>query len=181
MGLVISLDQITPADAFRLGGKAYNCALLRQRGFPVPEGAAVVAEGMSSVAALAELDTWLSNLPPDVLLAVRSSAADEDSAGHSFAGIHETRLNVPRHGVAEAVRACWSSVQSARALAYRRAVGLSTEGVSAGVLVQEMVQPVVAGVAFTLDPITGALTPVAGSPFSAGKGAVSVTTTGKIQ
>ncbi|MBI4483029.1 MAG: hypothetical protein HY652_09080, partial [Acidobacteria bacterium] len=156
MGFVISLDQTTPADASRVGGKAYNCALLKQRGFPVPEGAAVVAEGMGSAAALADLDTWLSKLPPDVLLAIRSSAADEDSAGHSFAGIHESGLNVPRHRVPEAVRACWSSVQSARALAYRRAVGVSTEGVRAGVLVQVMVQPVVAGVAFTVDPVTGA-------------------------
>ena len=88
MGFVISLDQITPADASRVGGKAYNCARLRQKGFSVPEGAAVVAEAMGSAVALAELDTWLSQLLSDVLLAIRSSAADEDSVGHSFAGIH---------------------------------------------------------------------------------------------
>lgn len=156
MRFLVSLDHITPADASRVGGKAYNCAWLKQIGFPVPEGAAVVAEAMGSAAALAELDAWLSQLPADALLAVRSSAADEDSAGHSFAGIHESRLNVPRNVVAEAVRSCWISVQSARALAYRRAVGLPTGDVRAGVLIQEMVQPVVSGVAFTVDPVTGA-------------------------
>lgn len=156
MTLIIPLDQITAADARRVGGKSHACARLKQAGFPVPEGAAVATEGMGSVAALAELDGWLSHLPAEALLAVRSSAADEDSAGHSFAGIHETRLNVPRHGVPEAVRACWSSIGSPRALDYRRAVGLPTEGLSAGVLVQVMVQPVAAGVAFTIDPVTGA-------------------------
>ncbi len=156
MGFVLSLDQIISVGASRAGGKAYNCAWLKQLGMPVPDGAVLTADGMDSPAGLAELDAWLGRQPTEILWAVRSSAADEDSAGHSFAGIHETRLNVPRHLVVEAVGACWSSVQSARALAYRRAVGLPTEGVRAGVLIQEMVQPVVSGVAFTLDPIAGA-------------------------
>ena len=58
MGFVISLDQVTPADASRVGGKAYNCARLKQKGFPVPEDAAVVAEAMGSAAALASRKSW---------------------------------------------------------------------------------------------------------------------------
>ena len=154
--MIKSLDQITPADAPRVGGKAHNCARLKQAGFPVPDGMAVMADAKGSSQVFPELHDWLMRLPHRARLAVRSSAADEDSAGHSFAGIHETKLNVPREGVAEAIRACWASVESPRALAYRRTQGLPTRDVPAGVLVQEMIQPISSGVALTLNPVTGA-------------------------
>ena len=153
---VKSLDQLTAADSVRVGGKAYNCARLRQAGFPVPDGVAVMTGAIESSAASAELDDWLMRLPRDTLLAVRSSAVGEDSAGHSFAGIHETKLNVSRDGVADAVRACRASVGSPQAVAYRRMQGLPTEHIRTGVLVQRMIQPVISGVAFTINPITGA-------------------------
>lgn len=156
MGFLRSLDQVAASDAPRVGGKAYNCARLKQAGVPVPDGLALPAGAAADPAAQDELRAWLARFPAGVLLAVRSSAADEDSAGHSFAGIHETRLNVPREHVLEAVRACADSVRSPRALAYRRALGLPTDSVAAGVLVQVMVQPVAAGVAFTVNLVTGA-------------------------
>ena len=122
----------------------------------MPDGVAVMTGAIESSAASAELDDWLMRLPRDTLLAVRSSAIGEDSAGHSFAGIHETKLNVSRDGVADAVRACWASVGSPQAVAYRRMQGLPTEHIQTGVLVQRMIQPVMSGVAFTINPITGA-------------------------
>ena len=156
---VRSLDQLTAADAVRVGGKAYNCAQLRQAGFPVPDGVAVMTGALESSAASAELNDWLMRLPRNTLLAVRSSAIGEDSAGHSFAGLHETKLNVSRDGVADAVRACWASVGSPQAVAYRRMQGLPTEHIQSGVLVQRMIQPVMSGVAFTINPITGCGSP----------------------
>lgn len=156
MSFVKPLDDVTPSDLPLVGGKAYNCARLKQAGFPVPDGVAVSSEAKTSAASFDELHGWLEGLPKEALFAVRSSAADEDSAGHSFAGLHETKLNVSPDGIDGAVRACWASMESPQALAYRRAVGLPTDYLRTGLLVQRMVQPVVSGVAFTANPVTGA-------------------------
>jgi pyruvate,water dikinase len=151
---LLFLDHLLPAHAPRVGGKAYSCACLKQAGFSVPDGFAVFTASDSITAS--SLDDALSQFPPETLFAVRSSAVDEDGCGQSFAGIHETKLNVPASGVADAVSACRASVASPRALAYRRVKGLMDGSMETGVLVQAMVQPVVSGVAFTVHPVTGA-------------------------
>lgn len=154
--LVIPLDHIAPSDAERVGGKAYNCARLKRAGLPVPDGVAVTSEAVADVdLLLGQLDPVLAYFPADARFAVRSSAADEDGSDHSFAGIHETQLNVTYPGVMNAIRACWASVQSSTALAYRRTQGLPVEAIRTGVLIQLMIQPVVSGVAFTVNPMTG--------------------------
>jgi len=87
-------------------------------------------------------------------LAVRSSGIDEDSAGHSFAGQFSSFLC--RRGMGQlsaAIRRCWASGFSERALAYRIERGLSISGIRVGVVVQQMVDPVTAGVAFSRNPI----------------------------
>jgi phosphohistidine swiveling domain-containing protein len=156
MRFIKSLDQIITTDIVRVGGKVYNCARLKQAGFPVPDGIAVMADARESSEVFSELQDWLNQQPEDILFAVRSSATDEDSAGYSFAGIHETKLNVTRIGVAGAIRECWASVVSPQALAYRRTQGLPVQDIQAGVLVQEMIRPITSGVAFTMNPVTGA-------------------------
>ncbi|MEP9390602.1 PEP/pyruvate-binding domain-containing protein [Mesorhizobium sp. KR9-304] len=88
--------------------------------------------------------------------AVRSSAVDEDSAAASFAGQHLTVLNV--HSAADipdTVREVWWSANSDAAITYRQRVGLMTRP-SVGVVVQTLLNPVVAGVMFTENPVTGA-------------------------
>ena len=88
-------------------------------------------------------------------VAVRSSAVAEDAGGASFAGQYETVLNVVGgDALLEAVRRCWASLWSEGALAYRRALGLETEPAMA-VVVQRMVDAAQAGVAFTVDPVSG--------------------------
>jgi len=86
-------------------------------------------------------------------VAVRSSAVDEDSDARSFAGQHDTVLNVEGFdGILEAVRACWSSLWSDRAWTYRDVErGGSTMAIA--VIVQQMVAAESAGVLFTTDPI----------------------------
>ncbi len=89
-------------------------------------------------------------------LAVRSSAADEDGADASFAGQHLTLLNVPTAAeVPAALREIWWSANSDSAISYRQRVGLFTRP-SVGVVVQTLLDPDVAGVMFTENPITGA-------------------------
>jgi hypothetical protein len=88
--------------------------------------------------------------------AVRSSAVDEDGAAASFAGQHLTVLNVHSAAdVADAVREVWWSPNSDSAITYRQRVGLFTRA-SVGVVVQTLLNPVVAGVMFTEHPVTGA-------------------------
>lgn len=86
-------------------------------------------------------------------VAVRSSACKEDSAAQSFAGQHDTVLDVSGDdALLDAVRVCWASLWSDRAAAYRD----STGGVgSIAVVVQEMIHADVSGVLFTVDPISG--------------------------
>jgi pyruvate,water dikinase len=151
-----SLDEIQPSDASYVGGKALHCARLKRAGFTVPDGVVLTTEAMDQSLDIPALCDWLSSLPPSALLAVRSSGVDEDSAGHSFAGIHETTLNVAPAQVAAAVRSCWDSVRSEQAQAYRRAQKLPGKDPKTAVLIQRMIQPVSAGVAFTVNPVTGA-------------------------
>ena len=150
------LDEIEAADEPRSGSKAYNCARLKRGGFPVPDGFVVLSTATTADVAKVVGHSWFDEQAPDALYAVRSSGIGEDGPGQSFAGIHETRLNVPRAEVADAVAACRASAQSSRALAYRRAVGMPTDAIESAVLIQQMVHAVTAGVAFTINPLTGA-------------------------
>ncbi len=103
----------------------------------------------------AALTTAVAALCPDgSAVAVRSSASDEDGAGHSFAGQLESVLNVAPGDVPEAVLTVWRSAFSPRLLAYRRQMKLGA-GAAPAVLVQRMVRSSAAGVAFSADPVTG--------------------------
>lgn len=89
-------------------------------------------------------------------VAVRSSATAEDLPHASFAGQQDTYLNViGADAVLDAVRRCWASLWSDRAVAYRAANGIDHRAVLAAVVIQEMVQSEVAGVMFTANPVTG--------------------------
>ncbi|UCG24836.1 MAG: hypothetical protein JSW55_02220 [Chloroflexota bacterium] len=88
-------------------------------------------------------------------LAVRSSATAEDLPEASFAGQQESYLNVSgRQALLEAVRLCWSSLWTARAMAYRREQGIAPAEVSLAVVVQEMAPAESAGVLFTINPLS---------------------------
>lgn len=92
----------------------------------------------------------------DVPVAVRSSATVEDSPDASFAGEHDTYLWVcGADAVLDSIRACWASLYTERAIAYRLDKGYDHDKVDMAVAVQKMVRPRAAGVAFTLDPTNG--------------------------
>jgi pyruvate,water dikinase len=89
-------------------------------------------------------------------VAVRSSALDEDGAAASFAGQHETYLNiVGPDAVAEAVARCWASLRSARAAEYRRQQGLRHADARIAVLVQQLVPADASAVVFSANPVSG--------------------------
>lgn len=92
-------------------------------------------------------------LDPSMPLAIRSSAVGEDSASHSFAGLHESIIGVRDRGaVDDAVRLVWASLWSDAALLYRRELGLDPARSRMAVVVQEMVDADSSGVAFARDP-----------------------------
>ena len=93
----------------------------------------------------------------DLSVAVRSSATAEDLPEMSFAGQQETYLNM--HGevmVLDAVKRCWASLWTARAIGYRARHGIAPEDVSLAVVVQELVAADAAGILFTANPLSGA-------------------------
>ncbi|MFA5954802.1 MAG: PEP/pyruvate-binding domain-containing protein [Patescibacteria group bacterium] len=89
-----------------------------------------------------------------ILVAVRSSATAEDSKVASWAGELETYLNVSEKNLTQSVMKCWSSLFTPRAIFYRFEKKLHRVPVSVAVVVQQMVQSEVSGIAFTTHPVT---------------------------
>lgn len=145
---------ITPLrEAGRVcGGKAFSLRRLIDAGVAVPDG--VVIPDPSS-------EDWEGDLA-DVLdqlgtrhFAVRSSALDEDGEHASYAGQLHTGLQVQRADVASAVRRSAESINAPAVQAYAETMGRSPSPV-VSVIIQRMLDPEVAGVAFTRHPVTGA-------------------------
>ncbi len=89
-------------------------------------------------------------------VAVRSSATAEDLPEASFAGQQESYLNVVGDNqLLQAVRRCWASLWTARAISYRARHHIHTDKISLAVVVQELVDADASGILFTADPVTG--------------------------
>ena len=164
-----------------VGGKAANLGELTRAGLPVPQGFCVTTGAYRAVAAADELvSTTPENarrtlvetpvpqeirdaivagyrkLGEDVPVAVRSSATAEDLPFASFAGQQDTFLNVVGEDeVVDAVRRCWASLWTDRAVSYRETNGIDHTTTYLAVVVQRMVQSAVSGVMFTANPVTG--------------------------
>ncbi|MDP3244552.1 MAG: PEP/pyruvate-binding domain-containing protein [bacterium] len=89
-----------------------------------------------------------------MLVAVRSSATAEDSSQASWAGELESYLNSTEKILLGRVKDCWSSLFTPRAIVYRDEKGMRKTSVSVAVVVQKMVQSEIAGVCFTVHPVT---------------------------
>ena len=183
--MIIGLDRVRATDIPLVGGKGANLGELIAAGLPVPGGFCVTAEAYRTamtplreeIAGLLEAGNHdrlrelvvAAPLPEgladrirgaagdlDGPVAVRSSATAEDLPDASFAGQQETYLGVVGgDAVVEAVRRCWASLWSDRAIAYRDEQGFTHDDVALAVVVQRMIPADAAGVAFTLDPVTG--------------------------
>ncbi|MFT3875080.1 MAG: PEP/pyruvate-binding domain-containing protein [Propioniciclava sp.] len=90
------------------------------------------------------------------VVAVRSSATAEDLADASFAGQQDSYLGIDgEDALLDAVRRCWASLWTDRAIAYRAKAGIGHNGVSLAVVVQRLVDADAAGVLFTANPANG--------------------------
>ena len=91
-----------------------------------------------------------------VPVAVRSSATAEDLPFASFAGQQETYLNiVSADELIGAVRRCWASLWTDRAVSHRASLGIDQRRVRIAVAIQHMVDAIVSGILFTANPLTG--------------------------
>jgi pyruvate,water dikinase len=109
-------------------------------------------EDLASAVAVA-LDELFRRASGEPQLAVRSSAVGEDGATASFAGIHETELGLAADEVSDAIRRCWASLWSSRAIRYRVDRQLPMNGEMA-VVVQPLIPAHAAAVVFTRHPVT---------------------------
>ena len=166
-----------------LGGKGESLARLTAAGFPVPEGFCVTTAAYVAYVGEHDLDAlsddpdgiarWFAERPIPAELArqilaayadlgapavaVRSSATAEDSSAASFAGQLESVLDVSgSDALLAAVRRCWASLWTGRAVAYRTRPGVSDGGIAVAVVVQRLVPAEAAGILFTADPLMGA-------------------------
>ena len=87
-------------------------------------------------------------------VAVRSSATAEDSSAAAWAGQLDTFLNTTKEHLLENVQRCWASLFTPRAIFYRFEKGLHDSVISVAVVIQKMVQSEVAGIAFSVHPVT---------------------------
>lgn len=163
----------------RVGGKADGLHRLVRHGFTVPRAFCILTDAFERVVErcvkhasnLDELREHILQAPlPDGLFAeisarmdaigaerwaVRSSALEEDTLAHSFAGQQATVLDVATpEEVVDAVREVWASLYDVRGLLYRNQLNVDLEPQPMAVVVQRMVSPSAAGVMFTQNPVT---------------------------
>ena len=170
MQFIKHFSEIDEAALLSVGGKGLNLGKLTRAGFPVPQGFCVTTDAYrfsvqnvlerngSRIKALvvspelvAEIRKAREKLQT-ATVAVRSSATAEDLAEASFAGQQDTFLNVTHDELLDALKGCWASLWSSRAIAYRQTQGISDEGLAMAVVVQEMCEADVSGVLFTVSP-----------------------------
>jgi pyruvate,water dikinase len=148
-------------DAQVYGGKAARLSEALWAGLPVPAGFALHPDGVARTAQNNLLPHELAALKQALApftggaVAVRSSAVGEDGASASFAGQHASFLNVRGlDGVLSAIARVWASGQTEAARRYRVRMSMAGEP-RMSVIVQALVPAEVAGVLFTVDPISG--------------------------
>ncbi len=146
---------LTTAAYHQVAAEAFDVAALDPDSLAAQARDAILGSPVPAVVAEA-LDRAYRVLGDDVPVAVRSSATAEDLPWASFAGQQDTFLNiVGTPALLEAVRRCWASLWTERAVSYRATNGIDHTTVRLAVVVQQMIEPQVAGVLFTADPVTG--------------------------
>ena len=175
------LDEADRQAGSALGTKARELSRLLQAGYPVPPGFVATPAAFAQFAAANDMAAashsqaaaiGAGQMPPSLMsalarayaqlgagnppVAVRSSCVLEDLADSSFAGQYDTALGVVGvDGVAAAIKTCWASAVAPHVHSYAERHGFSAAVDQMSVLVQRLVAAEAAGVAFSVDPVTG--------------------------
>ncbi|MDQ0754415.1 PEP/pyruvate-binding domain-containing protein [Arthrobacter sp. B3I4] len=160
--LAARLDGVTAGASdggtFDVGASDAGATAAELDGLPARARALIGAAAVPP-AVEAALRSAYAALGAEPAVAVRSSATAEDLPFASFAGQQDSYLDITgADAVVDAVRRCWASLWSDRAVAYRSANGVSHRDVGLAVIVQVMVDAATAGVMFTANPVTGTRT-----------------------
>jgi pyruvate,water dikinase len=149
----LSQNNLSEQIAARLRGLVYDNAVELEA--QTAEIRTLILECPVPVASAEALLAAYHTLGDGVNVAVRSSGTAEDMAEASFAGLHDTYLDIRGDAdVVDAVRRCWASLWTARCVSYRQNAGIEHETALIAVVVQRMVNSEVSGVMFTANPLT---------------------------
>ena len=145
-----AIDGLDATDLTDMGVRSERIQSVIEAGAMPPE-----VEGQAR-AAYRELTARPGRPGTPLQVSVRSSATAEDLPGASFAGQHDTYLNIlDEDAVVVSVKRCWASLWSPHAMHYRERRGFEHLKVLMSVVVQEMVPSTSSGVMFTVNPVTG--------------------------
>ncbi|MCL2540586.1 MAG: PEP-utilizing enzyme [Firmicutes bacterium] len=149
---IIRLDELKQIDYFLAGGKAKGLAELIKAGLRVANGFVII--GLKTEEDYLKAAEYYENLPYK-LVAVRSSATNEDGCEFSNAGQYLSSLNVSgKTEFINALKACMNSLHSNTAESYSAFFSLGAKQAQMSIVVQEMVDARAAGVCFSFDPVT---------------------------
>ena len=138
-----------PKDKTSVGGKAYMLAMMTQIGVVVPQG--LILDDLPTEEEFKKISEFAGR--GDFTLAVRSSAAGEDSKENSFAGQNSTFLFVDNdEDLKLAIENCFNSIHKESSRAYRKHFLGSDKEVPMNVVIQRMIDPAYSGVYFSRDP-----------------------------
>jgi phosphoenolpyruvate synthase/pyruvate phosphate dikinase len=101
-----------------------------------------------------ELAEALQKYPKDIVFAVRSSSPEEDLEGASFAGGYETVLGVTTTTIEQAIKQAFASCLDYRVTVYKHEHGFALTDPKIAIIVQEQIPSEIAGVGFSLNPVT---------------------------
>lgn len=176
---IIQHPDQTLLDASQVGGKAKQLNTLTELQFSVPKWCVIPVsffnnrESQDYSELLIELNAFYDENTIPKKYAVRSSAIDEDSENHSFAGIYKSLLNVSFTELENAIKKVHQSLNSEEAKTYREAYQLSSDSDMA-VIVQELIESEVSGIAFSKNPLVENSTQsVITATYGLGEGLVS--------
>ncbi|HEY4342936.1 MAG TPA: PEP/pyruvate-binding domain-containing protein [Parvibaculum sp.] len=158
----------------RFGGKSASLARAIEAGLPVPDGFAISARAVAAIEGgdgeAVEYAARSYREKLGCLAAVRSSAVGEDGAAASFAGQHATILGVlGQEQFLAAIAKVHASGMQQHALVYRVQMGLASQEPKVAITVQRLIDPRVAGVMFTRNPVTGAHERIVEAAFGLGE------------
>lgn len=190
---IISGNDIETIELKNAGGKGANLIHLKNQDFPVPKFIIIPANELTDLIPqdlrdddsiinfienyqfpntfIQEIEAFFGNR---TMLAVRSSASMEDGQDSSFAGLFESIMYVPILEIQSALRKVWLSVYAERVKKYMLSKKLDSAHLSIAIILQEMVEADVSGVAFGANPADGnEEEQIINTVFGAGEGLVS--------
>ena len=177
---LLTAESITKKEQQIIGGKAKHLHLLQQLGLNVPKWV-VLPYTKTAVLTGASLNHFLNDISEEVQayfgadkkFAVRSSAIQEDGINHSFAGQFHTELNVDVEDLPGAIIKVLNSVESDHIISYCKQKNIGGK-LNMSVIIQEMINPEISGVAFGINPVNGNRNEkIASAVFGLGEGLVS--------